>query len=225
MVCIIRVIRFICLLKILMKGGSGSFGLHSKLRSSLAANTVEKEKIEMASVLQQQATDRGARNLGRRKGGTAAKRIITNAALNDAQTAKAELEEEESDAQFTIDSDELSEVLEVMDLDDAVDVASDSPDDEDEESRSIQELLRYSEGIAKRAIVSEGKAMEEDMDEVTEEEEEERHRSRSHWLMTTCRYCGDIYRFRSDQVQPPTCGRPQCITKFEERSKKLLVAR
>jgi hypothetical protein len=54
-------------------------------------------------------------------------------------------------------------------------------------------------------------------DRETMEEIEEKPKNR--WLITTCRYCGSIYRFRSDEPQPPTCGKPQCIMKFGESSR------
>jgi len=163
--------------------------------------------------LQQQAATAGARKVKERKRESVAR-------SNGVAVSKVELEEEEVGTELTIDSNELGEVLNFMDLDDPVDVIADSP--EDEESRNVQEMLRYSRESV-RGIMNLGVTpMEGDMIEVMEERGQ---RPKNRWLITTCRYCGEIYRFRSEEPQPPTCGKPQCIMKLEESSKKKAVAR
>ena len=138
------------------------------------------------------------------------KAIITNSALGNEKAVDEIADKFESE-------DKLSEMLKGMELEDTVDYVVDDPsededdenEDEDEGSESVEEMLIYSEVTA----------MERYMTEVTEEQ-----RPRSRWFITTCRYCGEIYRFRSEEPQPPTCGKPQCIMKLEESSKKKAVA-
>jgi hypothetical protein len=59
----------------------------------------------------------------------------------------------------------------------------------------------------------------EDRDTYDETQEDRNFKSR--WLITTCRYCRNMFRFRSDQPKPATCGKPECVRKFEEKAGKL----
>jgi hypothetical protein len=166
---------------------------------------VEKEEAETVSPSQKQTVIDRAKEADERGRKADIETSITSSALENKKVVAEIVGEFESD-------DESSEMLDEMDLDDVVDdfvddLSEDEDDeDEDEESESVKGVLRYSEVMS----------MERNMSEAMEEEQS----PRSRWLMTTCRYCGDIYRFRSDQPQPPTCGRAQCIAKFEERSRK-----
>jgi hypothetical protein len=170
---------------------------------------MEKGKAETVSLSQTEAVINRAKEADERRKKADMETSITNSAPENEKAVHEIAGKFES-------NDELSEMLNDMDLDDTVDDVvddlsededdEDEDEDEDEGSVSVAEIIRYSEVTS----------MERDMTEVMEREE----RPRSRWLMTTCRYCGDMYRFRSDQPQPPTCGKPQCIAKFEERSKK-----
>jgi rubrerythrin len=125
-----------------------------------------------------------------------------------------------SDLTEVIDSDELLEMFDVMGVDDTAEVVAKFPrveDSDDEDSERSQELLR---SPTIRRPKPRPKSRARSVERVTEETE---GAPRSRWFMTTCRYCGNIYRFRSDQLQPPTCGRPQCISKFEESSRTATV--
>jgi len=114
-----------------------------------------------------------------------------------------------------LDDIEISELIELMEVDDSVDTISQRLE-EDDDSESVQRSYvnprhmvpkakkpRY---ISKRTFTS-------------EETKEETTIVKSRWLISSCRSCGDIIRFRADQPQPPTCGKPQCIERFEERNK------
>jgi hypothetical protein len=63
------------------------------------------------------------------------------------------------------------------------------------------------------------------MEEEREMMDEIEQRPKARWFITTCRYCGQMYRFRSDQPQPPTCGKQQCIMRSEQSGGAKLVAR
>jgi rubrerythrin len=156
--------------------------------------------------------------------GSVAKRITTSMGLNDASVSEVELEEDrlETDLTQEIDSDDLSEILDIMGMDDAVDVIAGIPRElEDEDSANFQELLRYSDSSASGKATAKSRKRRKDMVEDTMEDMEEKPRFRR--LVVTCRYCGRLYSFRTDQPQPPTCGSPQCITKLEGHSKDKLA--
>ena len=135
---------------------------------------------------------------------------------DDIQIADVDLEDEDMELTEEIDSDELSDMLEDMEQEGTDDIASRlAKDEEDEGSRSTRELMKYSEHRPSRPRGTKvKKETKEDLSEPIEE------KPRTRWFMTTCLYCGNIYRFRSDEIQPPTCGKTQCIARFEERMKK-----
>ena len=132
-------------------------------------------------------------------------------------------EPEVTEADVEIDSEELSDLLEVIEqeeesIDEVIDLIKDEDEPED-----IKKLLKYSDDDSTVKVVTPEIPdidSETEEDEAVEVVEEFEHKPKSRWLITTCRYCGDMYRFRSDQTQPPTCGRPKCISRFEEINKK-----
>lgn len=134
---------------------------------------------------------------------------------DDVQISDMDLEDEDMELTEEIDGDELSDILEDMEQEDTDDIASHLlKDEEDEESNNTRGLMKYSEHRPSRPKSS--KAKKETREDVSEGIEE---KPRTRWFMTTCLYCGNIYRFRSDEIQPPTCGKPQCVARFEERMK------
>lgn len=137
--------------------------------------------------------------------------------LDEVQVSKATsgAEGEESEMVEELDTDELVEALEFIFIgqDNSAEAASHSSE-EDEESESVLEPFKDPVRVSRRAKKSRNAPVKIN----TTEEMEERPRSR--WLITTCRCCGNMFRFRSDQSQPPTCGKPECIRKFEERNRE-----
>ncbi len=145
-----------------------------------------------------------------------------NDSQSDDESPKEELEDDESASEITaeLDSDELSEVLDFMKPDNPADIVSYRPD-EDEETDGIQEPFRYPRQVSGRKKKSTQKAIE-DRGSGSREETEQKLKSR--WFITTCRYCGNMFRFPSDQPQPSTCGRPDCILKEESRKRETVAA-
>jgi hypothetical protein len=126
--------------------------------------------------------------------------------------SKAVLEDRESVPEFLeeLDSHGVSEALEFMELDNPIEIVGYRPE-EDEESEDVQRPFRDPAHIVGRVTKSRVRSREREINGETEQ------KPRSCWFITTCVYCGNIFRFRSDQPQPPTCGRPECIMRFEQR--------
>jgi len=131
-------------------------------------------------------------------------------------------EPEAIETEGEIDGEELSDLLDVIEqeeesIDEVIDLMKDEDDPE-----TVQKLLKYSDDSKKATTTS--VVLDTDEDDTVEEpvdvDEEIEQKPKSRWLITTCRYCGNMYRFRSDQTQPPTCGRPKCVSRYEETSKK-----
>ena len=147
--------------------------------------------------------------------------------LDDMNIPDLELEVQDLGTELIdeIEDDELSEITDSIDQDYMVNVVSDLLEKDNEESSGVQELTSYPEHKPERAVTSGNRrGAKKDMAENTSYENwETDQKPRVRWLMTTCLYCGDMYRFRSDQPQSPTCGNPRCIEKFEERMKRKLA--
>jgi len=143
--------------------------------------------------------------------------ISRRRAVANAPNKVSKDEENDTEVQFDltdeIDEDEILEVLEYAEPGNPDDVVNYRPE-EDEESEEVRELLRDPIRIVPRVKKARPRPTRVHLSE-TEEEEEVEIKPRSRWLITTCRYCGNIYRFRSNEQKPPTCGKPQCIEKLE----------
>ncbi len=180
---------------------------------------MKKGVLESGSPSRRRGSETGLRKAGKSDRKNSAKMTaVETVSDDDTQVSDVDLEDEDIDMDLTeeIDSDELSDLLEDMDQEDTNDIVSHLADDEeDEESRNARELMKYS---GHRSSIPKGSKIRKQTKEDVSEGIEEKPRTR--WFMTTCLYCGDIYRFRSDQIQPPTCGKPQCIARFEERTKR-----
>lgn len=126
----------------------------------------------------------------------------------DTEPEEPEILGEEEIIPEEIDTSELSEILNKI-------------DEEDDTLEDVIELIKEDEpsDIAPTTEIA-----DLDEDSIVEILEEVEQRPKSRWLITTCRYCGDMYRFRSDQAQPPTCGKQRCLVKFEELSRKKSVS-
>ena len=114
----------------------------------------------------------------------------------------------------TLDAGTINELLEYMEGDDSADVIPQRPE-EDDDSEVVQRLYVNPKHIVPKAK----KPKYASTRAVARAEPEEGTGPRSRWLITGCRSCGDMVRFRSDQPKPSTCGKPQCIEKFEERNR------
>ena len=119
----------------------------------------------------------------------------------------------------TLDDSEINELIEYMEADDSSDVMTQHLDAEDDDSEVVQRLYVNPKHIVPKAKASKHKPMRV----IAREEIEEDEGPRGRWLVTGCRSCGDMVRFRSDQPKPLTCGKPQCVQKFEERNKNKAV--
>jgi hypothetical protein len=183
---------------------------------------MKKEVLEGGTPSLRRGSKTGSREAGQSGRENSAKRTANETILDDdIQIPDVDLEDEDIELTEEIDSDELSDILEDMDQEGTDDIASHLlKDEEDEESRNARELMKYSGNRPSRPKSSKvKKGTKEDVSEGIEE------KPRTRWFMTTCLYCGNIYRFRSDQIQPPTCGKPQCTARFEERMRnKVAVA-
>ena len=178
---------------------------------------MKKEILEGGTPSRRRGSKTGSGRAGQSDMKNSAKSTAGETILDDAvQIPDVDLEDEDIELTEEIDSDELSDMLEDMEQEGTDDIASHLlKDEEDEESRNTRELMKYSERRPSRPKSSKvKKGTKEDVSEAIEE------KPRTRWFMTTCLYCGNIYRFRSDEIQPPTCGKPQCIARFEERMKK-----
>jgi|GEM_PF-1885582 len=183
---------------------------------------MKKEVLEGGSPSRRRGSKTGSRKAGKSDRKDSANRTAGETVLDDdTQVSDVALEDEDIDITEEIDSDELSDLLEDIEQEDTNDIVSHLSDDgEDEESKNTRELMKYSEY---RPSTPKSSRVKKQTKEGVSERIEEKPRTR--WLMTTCLYCGDIYRFRSDQIQPPTCGKPQCTARFEERMRnKVAVA-
>jgi hypothetical protein len=137
--------------------------------------------------------------------------------LQHESTLAAEDETPEDEAPNDIeilDASDVTELVEFMEADDSVDEIIYSSE-EDEDSESVRTLYINPKHIIPKAKKPMPISTRASLDEETEEGTGPTIR----WLITGCRSCGDMVRFRSDQPKPPTCGRSQCVEKFEERSK------
>jgi hypothetical protein len=178
---------------------------------------MKKEILEGETPSRRRGSKTGSRKAGQIDRKNSAKRAAGETILDDdVQIPDVDPEDEDIELTEEIDSDELSDILEDLEQEDTDDIASHLvKDEEDEESRNTRGLMKYSEHRPSRPKSS--KIKREAKEDVSEDIEE---KPRTRWFMTTCLYCGNIYRFRSDQIQPPTCGNPQCVARFEERMKK-----
>lgn len=180
---------------------------------------MNKEVLEGGSPSRRKGSKTGSRKAGKSDRKDSAKMTAGGTVSDDdTQVSDVDPADEDIDIDLTeeIDSDELSDLLEDMEQENTNDIVSHlANDEEDEESKNARGLMRYSEYRSSTPKSSKFKKQtKEDVSEGIEE------KPRTRWFMTTCLYCGDIYRFRSDQIQPPTCGKPQCIARFEERMKR-----
>ena len=133
-----------------------------------------------------------------------------------AQKEKSALgtEEEATEDIEVIDSSELNELMEMMEPDSSLEDIR-YPSEEDEDSEDVMALTATPKRIARKTKKPVSKSVRAGIDRYTEEET----RPMRVWLLSACRSCGSMIRFLSDEPQPPTCGKPQCIKKFEEKSK------
>jgi hypothetical protein len=112
-----------------------------------------------------------------------------------------------------INEDEILEVLEYGEPGNPDDIVNYRPEDDDEESEGVRELLRDPIRIAPSRKKPRFSSMRIPSRNTEEDNIDQRPKSR--WLITTCRYCGNMYRFRSSEQRPPTCGKPQCLAKLK----------
>jgi hypothetical protein len=133
-----------------------------------------------------------------------------------AQEQKSTLKTEEEtieDIEVLYPSD-VSELMEMMGPDSSLDSIS-YRSEEGEDSEDVRALTTNPKRIVRKAkklvSTSTTASIGKDMEGGTQ--------PMRTWLLSACRSCGRMIRFRSDEPQPPTCGRPQCIERFEERSK------
>jgi hypothetical protein len=118
----------------------------------------------------------------------------------------------------TLDASEINELVEFMETDDSADIKPQRLE-EDDDSESVRRLYVNPKHIVPKAK----KQKYTSTRAVVRREAEEETGSKSRWLITACRSCGDMLRFRSDQPKPSTCGKPQCIERFEVRNKNKVV--
>ncbi|MFC1718112.1 hypothetical protein ACFL6S_30935 [Candidatus Poribacteria bacterium] len=130
------------------------------------------------------------------------------------QESTLEMEEEAIGDIGVLDSSEVNELVDLMESDTALDDIL-YRSDEDEDSEDVRALNANPKRIVRKVKRLVSTSMRANIDRYTEEET----RPLRKWLLSACRSCGTMIRFRSDEPQPPTCGKPQCIERFEERSK------
>ena len=87
---------------------------------------------------------------------------------------------------------------------------------EDEDSEDVRALAANPKGIVRKVEKSRFTSTRVRINRDTTEET----RLMRRWLLSTCRSCGSMISFRSDEPHPPTCGKPQCVERFAERSKQ-----
>ena len=167
----------------------------------------------------------GTSNEGKRDRQTIGKNDPTDSKKDPNHESTLEAEGIEVEDIDLLDATEISELMEFMEADDSVDDISQSSE-EDEDSENVQRLYVNPRQIVSRAkkprYMSNRSYTSEDTGEETREETRV---IKSRWLMSSCRSCGDIIRFRANQPKPPTCGRPQCIEKLEGRNKNIALSK
>ena len=84
----------------------------------------------------------------------------------------------------------------------------------EEAEEAMEEIVQMPKKRYNRYIRSGGR--DNIVEEGRETMEEVAQRPKNRWLITTCRYCGQMYRFRSEEPQPLTYGKAQCIMKLAE---------
>ena len=151
-------------------------------------------------------------NKGERKvmGATA----LMTPVVDQEQKSTLVAEEEAIEGIEIIDSSDFDDLMEMMEPDSSLDNIR-YRSDEDEDSDDVRALNANPKRIVRKVKKSVPKSVRARTDRYTEEET----RPMRIWLLSACRSCGSMIRFRSDEPQPPTCGKPQCIERFEERSK------
>jgi hypothetical protein len=139
-----------------------------------------------------------------------------NAKSDNTRSPEAEMEDDDSevDVILDLDSEGASDVFDFMEPADPMDLVS-RRSEEDDESEPNQEPFISPTRIARKLKVPKAKSSASEYR--LPEERETEVSAKSRWLLTTCRYCFRMYRFRSDEPEPLTCGAPQCLEKFRER--------
>lgn len=133
-----------------------------------------------------------------------------------AQEQKSTLgtEEEAIEDIGVLDASEVDELMELMESDATIDDIRYRLD-EDEDSEDVMALIANPKRIARKVKKSRSTSTRASIGKDTKEETQPMRR----WHLSSCRSCGILIRFRSDEPHPPTCGKPQCIERFEERRK------
>lgn len=149
---------------------------------------------------------------------------VFETALESSETVDENLEAEPiaDKAEEEVNNEELSEMLSA--IEEGVSVEEEIDVGKEGDAESLARFFRDQEDTTGRAEHSEPRPLDESKtdDEIVADDEAVEEKPKSRWLITTCRYCGNMYRFRSDQIQPPTCERPKCVQRYEENSKKKL---
>jgi hypothetical protein len=127
-------------------------------------------------------------------------------------------EEERTDDMVVLDSSEVNELMDLMGSDASLDDIR-YRSDEDEDSGDARALAANPKRIVRKVE----KPRSTSKRASTGKDIEEETRPMRRWRLSACRSCGSMIRFRSDKPQPPTCEKPQCIKKFEERSKSSML--
>jgi rubrerythrin len=141
------------------------------------------------------------------------------------EVTQEELDDDLSELLEAIEKDEIDEDIEnnlLSEEDENIDdLKDDEESDEYENTRKIKTLLKQPRKKASHYKTSASRSLNVGYDDSTDETP----KLKSRWLLTTCRYCGTMYRFRTDEPQPPNCGKPQCVERFKEASKGQIITK
>ena len=181
---------------------------------------MKREKIGTALASDTRAYEYGEGTTSMNKGGrqVMSKNVIM--VSKEVQKHESALGAEHNTAEDigTLDTTEIDELIEFMEVDDSANIIPQRLE-EDDDTESVRRLYMNPKHIVPKAKGPKSTSTRA----VVRKEREEETRPKSRWLITACRFCGDMIRFRSDEPKPPTCGKPQCIERLEERNKNKMA--
>ena len=179
-----------------------------------------KERTEAALFSEARAYEyeKGTANESKGEGRTKGATAVMPPEVAQEQKLTLEIKAEAIEDIGILDSSEANELMELMESDATIDDIR-YRSDEDEDSEDIRTLTANPKRIVRKVEKSRSTSTRASINRDTKEETG----PKSRWLISACRSCGDMIRFRSDEPKPPTCGKPQCIERFEERNKNKMT--
>ena len=174
----------------------------------------ERTEAALASEAKVYGYKKGMVNEGkgeRRAAGAAA--VMLKEVAQEQESTSGTKEEAFEDIEV-LDSSDVNELMDLMESDTSLDDIR-YHSDEDEDSEDVRVLTANPKRIVRKVEKSRATSTGASIGKDTEGET----RPMNQWLLSACRSCGTMIRFRSDEPKPPTCGKPQCVQRFEERSK------